>query len=144
MVILHTNDVHGAIDGYAKMVALRESYEALGAEVITVDAGDFSQGDAYVNVSQGEDAITMMNAAGYTVSTLGNHEFDYGYEQLKKNLEKVEFTVICANIYENGVPILDPTYLWKRHVPHRDGRGAGAARTRCRSGDRAYASGRRR
>ena len=113
VVILHTNDVHGAIDGYAKMVALRESYEALGAEVITVDAGDFSQGDAYVTVSPGEDAITMMNAAGYTVSTLGNHEFDYGYEQLKKNLEKVEFTVICANIYENGVPILDPTYLYE-------------------------------
>ncbi|MBQ7534629.1 MAG: 5'-nucleotidase C-terminal domain-containing protein [Stomatobaculum sp.] len=112
VVILHSNDVHGAIDGYAKMTALREAYEKLGAEVILADAGDFMQGDAYVNLSSGADAITMMNAAGYTVATLGNHEFDYGYEQLMKNLQKAEFPVICANIFENGATILEPVYLY--------------------------------
>ena len=113
IVILHSNDVHGAIEGYAKMAALRKAYEALGAEVILADAGDFSQGSPYVNVSSGVDAITMMNAAGYTVAGLGNHEFDFGYDKLRENLEKAEFKVICANIYENGAPIAAPHYLYE-------------------------------
>ena len=112
VVVLHSNDVHGAIDGYAKIVALRSAFEKLGAEVILADAGDFCQGDTYVSLSSGADAIAMMNKAGYTVSTLGNHEFDYGYEQLMTNLKKAEFPVICANIYENGAPILEPRFLY--------------------------------
>ena len=64
-VILHSNDVHGAIAGYANIAQLRNEYEAEGAEVILVDAGDFSQGTTYVSTSKGFDAITMMNAAGY-------------------------------------------------------------------------------
>ena len=106
VVVLHTNDVHGAIQGYAKIVALREAFEKLGAEVILADAGDFSQGDPRVNLSSGADAITMMNAAGYSVATLGNHEFDYGYERLRENLSKAEFRLICANIYENNRDII--------------------------------------
>ena len=43
-VILHSNDVHGALEGYAAMSALRATFEMSGAEVILVDAGDFSQG----------------------------------------------------------------------------------------------------
>ena len=62
-VILHSNDVHGAIDGYAKIVALRSAFEKLGAEVILADAGDFCQGDTYVSLSSGADAIAMMNKA---------------------------------------------------------------------------------
>lgn len=112
VVVLHTNDVHGAIQGYAKIVALRESFEKLGAEVILADAGDFSQGDPRVNLSSGADAITMMNAAGYSVATLGNHEFDYGYERLRENLSKAEFRLICANIFENGTTVLEPHWIY--------------------------------
>lgn len=92
-VILHTNDVHGAIEGYAYITALKADYEAKGAEVILVDAGDYSQGKTYVSVTKGADAVTMMNAAGYDVVTLGNHEFDYGYAQLKENMSKAKFKV---------------------------------------------------
>ena len=101
-VILHSNDIHGHIDGYACMAAARTAFEAAGAEVFMVDAGDFSQGTAYVNASKGADAVSMMNAAGYDIATLGNHEFDFGYEVLKDNLEKADFTVICANVYLAG------------------------------------------
>ena len=93
-VILHTNDVHGAIAGYAYITALKADYEAKGAEVILVDAGDYSQGTSYVSVTKGLDAIEMMNAAGYDVVTLGNHEFDYGYTQLKDNMTKANPTKI--------------------------------------------------
>lgn len=112
-VILHTNDVHGAVDGYAYIAQLKADYEAKGAEVILVDAGDYSQGKTYVSVTKGADAVTMMNAAGYDVVTLGNHEFDYGYAQLKENMSKAKFKVICADVFnEDGTPIFDASYTY--------------------------------
>lgn len=97
-VILHSNDVHGAIDLYAAMAALKADYEAQGAEVILADAGDYSQGTVYVSVNKGADAVTMMNATGYDVVTLGNHEFDYGYAQLVENMKAAKFQVLCADV----------------------------------------------
>lgn len=99
-VILHSNDVHGAIAGYANMAALAADYEAKGAKVIIADAGDFSQGTVYVSSSKGADAVNMMNAAGYDVATLGNHEFDYGYAQLVENLKSAKFNTVCCNILD--------------------------------------------
>ncbi len=113
-VILHSNDVHGAVEGYAYIKALRNSFESKGAEVITVDAGDFSQGTTYVSTSKGMDAVTMMNEASYDLATLGNHEFDYGYAQLRENLSKAEFTVLCGDVFdENGTPIYPSGALMK-------------------------------
>lgn len=102
VVILHSNDVHGNIMGYSQMAALRDAFESFGAEVILADAGDYSQGTTYVSTTKGADAIEMMNVAGYDVATLGNHEFDYGYPQLKENLSKADFAVLCANILKDG------------------------------------------
>ncbi len=112
-VILHTNDVHGAVEGYAYIAQLKADYEAKGAEVILVDAGDYSQGTTYVSTTKGADAVTMMNAAGYDVVTLGNHEFDYGYAQLKENMSKAKFKVVCADVFnEDGTPIFDANYTY--------------------------------
>ena len=112
-VILHTNDVHGAVEGYAYIAQLKADYEAKGAEVILVDAGDYSQGTTYVSSTKGADAVTMMNAAGYDVVTLGNHEFDYGYAQLKENMSKAKFKVVCADVFnEDGTPIFDASYTY--------------------------------
>ncbi len=110
-VILHSNDVHGALTGYAYIPTLRSWFEAQGAEVIVADAGDFSQGTTYVSASKGLTAVEMMNAAKYDIVTLGNHEFDFGYAQLMDNLSKAEFTTICANVYldETGETILPAT-----------------------------------
>ena len=106
-VILHTNDVHGSIELYAKVAAMKDDYEARGAQVILADAGDYSQGTVYVSVNKGKDAVTMMNAAGYDVATIGNHEFDYGYAQLKSNLDSAVFKVVCANVLQDGSPVFD-------------------------------------
>lgn len=112
-VILHTNDVHGAVEGYAYIAQLKADYEAKGAEVILVDAGDYSQGTTYVSSTKGADAVTMMDAAGYDVVTLGNHEFDYGYAQLKENMGKAKFKVVCADVFnEDGTPIFDASYTY--------------------------------
>ena len=107
-VILHSNDVHGAIDLYAAMASLKADYAAQGAEVILADAGDYSQGTVYVSVNKGADAVTMMNATGYDVATIGNHEFDYGYAQLAENMKAAKFKVLCADVLgADGKPIFD-------------------------------------
>lgn len=112
-VILHTNDVHGAIAGYAYITALKADYEAKGAEVILVDAGDYSQGEVYVSDTKGLDAVEMMNATGYNVVSLGNHEFDYGFAQLKDNMSKAKFKVLCADVFNaDGTPIFDANYTY--------------------------------
>ena len=99
--------MHGAIDGYAKVAALKADYEAKGAEVLLVDAGDFIQGTTSVSVSQGATAVELMNLAGYDLVTLGNHEFDYGMDNLKTIFAKAEFGVVAANIKLNGAAAFD-------------------------------------
>ena len=113
-VVLHTNDVHGAIEGYATVAYMEDALEMMGAEVVLVDAGDFSQGTAYVSTTRGMDAVTMMNAADYDIATLGNHEFDYGYEALRTNLDEAQFQVLCANVLdESGSPIYDANTVYE-------------------------------
>ena len=102
IVILHTNDVHGAISGYAKVAALKDAYEARGAYVLLMDAGDFIQGDPTVSTSEGATAVELMNLAGYDVASMGNHEFDYGYQNLKDLEADADFAIVDANVLYNG------------------------------------------
>lgn len=104
IVILHSNDVHGAIDGYAKMAAFKEMYTLMGADVYVMDAGDFIQGDTSVSVSQGATAVELMNLVGYDAAAPGNHEFDYGYENLKKLAGEAKFPLLAANVTYEGKP----------------------------------------
>ena len=112
IVILHTNDVHGAIDKYAKVAALKnECYDRGASAVVLLDAGDFSQGSTYVSLSKGATAVELMNAVGYDAVALGNHEFDYGFPQLKANLSNAaaDFLVTCVNLVDDeGEPIFAP------------------------------------
>ena len=112
IVILHSNDVHGAIEGYAKMSELRQMYEDMGAQVILADAGDFSQGDINVSYSKGSDAVHMMNEAGYTIAAPGNHDLDFGRDKLKANLEDAMFKTVCANVLADGKPLYDPSFIF--------------------------------
>lgn len=110
IVILHTNDVHGAIGEYAKVAALKQAYQATGAYVLLADAGDFIQGDPTVSASQGKTAIELMNLAGYDVAAPGNHEFDYGYPNLKTLAGEADFPILAANVrYDNAAALGDQT-----------------------------------
>ena len=102
IIILHTNDVHGAIDGYAKAAALKKTYEDMGAYVLLMDAGDFIQGDPTVSTSEGATAVELMNMAGYDVAAPGNHEFDYGYANLKELAGEADFPIVAANVLYGG------------------------------------------
>ena len=110
IVILHTHDVHGAIGEYAKVAALKQAYQAAGAYVLLADAGDFIQGDPTVSASQGKTAIELMNLAGYDVAAPGNHEFDYGYPNLKTLAGEADFPILAANVrYDNAAALGDQT-----------------------------------
>ena len=105
LVILHTNDTHGhdvAVEGEtvgtAGVAALKKDFEAAGATVLLLSAGDFSQGTTLVSLDKGASAVDFMNAAGYNAASLGNHEFDYKIDALKANVEKAGFPVLAANI----------------------------------------------
>ena len=101
VVVLHTNDTHTHIDdgrvAFSEIAAERARLEAAGENVILVDAGDYVQGTALGGYDSGRSAIDIMNAAGYKVATLGNHEFDYGIETLFANAARARFRTVSCN-----------------------------------------------
>ena len=102
IIILHTNDVHcGIMDkiGYDGLSLYKKEMQKKYKNVITVDVGDHIQGGTIGLLSKGEDIINIMNQVGYDVATLGNHEFDYGVEQLEVCRKKLKCDYICANYY---------------------------------------------
>lgn len=112
-VILHTNDVHGAVEGYSYINPLKKAYEDEGATVLLMDAGDYISGGIYVNASEGESAITLMNQVGYDYVGLGNHEFEYGQEHLNDLLSKGTFKVLCSNVFKDDKTIYDSEVVIK-------------------------------
>ena len=112
-IILHTNDVHGALGRYPYIASVKQNFQNRGAEVILVDAGDYAQGTPYVAQTKGLDAVISMNAAGYDIATVGNHEFDYGVPQLKANLAVAKFKTVCANVFDaNGNSLFVPNTMY--------------------------------
>lgn len=99
VIVLHSNDVHGSLDGYAYMKSLADAFKGKGADVIVADGGDFIQGNVYVSTTQGKAATTLMNAAGYNIATLGNHEFDYGTDVLAQRLSELNAVTVTANVF---------------------------------------------
>ena len=100
IIILHTNDVHcGLMDyiGYDGLMLYKRELLSKYKYVITVDAGDHIQGGAIGLLSKGLDIIDIMNKIGYDVVTLGNHEFDYGIEQLNLCNETLKSGYISSN-----------------------------------------------
>lgn len=105
VTVLYTNDVHTYIDKdltYSMVAGYRDS---LGENVLLVDAGDHIQGTAYGSMDKGKTIINLMNAAGYDLATLGNHEFDYGMEGAMNAIQWAKFPYVSSNFYheKNGV-----------------------------------------
>ncbi|MBQ2992270.1 MAG: bifunctional metallophosphatase/5'-nucleotidase, partial [Clostridia bacterium] len=102
IVILYTNDVHTYIDGalsYDVIAGVKAELQKAYKHVLLVDAGDHIQGTAYGSMDKGETIIKLMNAAGYDLATLGNHEFDYGMDGCINIREWAEFPYVSCNFY---------------------------------------------
>lgn len=124
VTIIYTNDIHSYIantkedeDGnvskllsYDSVAALKSELEGLGKNVILVDAGDHVQGTAYGAMDEGFSIVEIMNATGYQVATLGNHEFDYGIFRTFEIIDSADYPYISCNFYDinEDKSVLDP------------------------------------
>lgn len=105
-VIMHTNDSHAravpnsdsGYMGFTAVSALKKSYEAAGAQVILLDAGDTLHGLPFANLVKGESIVKIMNLAGYDAMTPGNHDFNYGSSTLKEISKNMNFPLLSSNI----------------------------------------------
>ncbi len=99
VIILHTNDEHARIDNMARLAFLKDSLAKTCDYVLLVSAGDHFSGNPYVDMypERGFPMIDLMNKAGYQISALGNHEFDFGQETMNKRLSEATFPIVCAN-----------------------------------------------
>ena len=120
LLIVHTNDTHSCVEpinphsadrqragkaGYLRRAALIEDLRAEDPDLLLFDCGDISQGSAYYTLFRGEVEFRLMNAMGYDAATIGNHEFDYGLENMATLFRGAQFPIVCAN-YDFGATSL--------------------------------------
>ena len=112
IVILHTNDTHSQIvpvpkyenegntscrGGFVRRVAVVNEERKKEPDLLLFDSGDFSQGSTYYTLFRGDVEVGLMNMMGYDAATLGNHEFDFGIENLARVAKMAKFPLVCAN-----------------------------------------------
>lgn len=105
VAILFTNDVHCGVTeniGYSGLAAYKDSLQRTAGSVILADVGDAIQGNFMGTLSKGGIIVELMNAVGYDVATLGNHEFDYGMPRLAELLDSSRATYVAANLQYTG------------------------------------------
>lgn len=116
LVILHSNDTHSQIEpqtvgenkglgGYERRENYIEKVRKEYPNVLLMDAGDYSQGTPYFTLFKGDVEIELMNALGYDVATIGNHEFDNGTAELARRVKMASFPIVCANYDFTGTAL---------------------------------------
>ena len=105
VVILHTNDAHVAMEeniGYDGLALYKKELEEQYDHVLLIDAGDAIQGAPIGAISKGREVIKIMNRLGYDLAVPGNHEFDFGFDELDARSEELECGYTCANFCVTG------------------------------------------
>ncbi len=119
LVVLHTNDVHSCImplnenldnkdlagrGGFVRRVNMIKEQRALHPDLLFFDSGDFSQGSGYYTLFKGDVEVGLMNQMGYDAVTIGNHEFDFGLENMARLFRMANFPIVCSNYDFAGTP----------------------------------------
>ncbi len=112
LVILHTNDTHSTIfpineqlpdtmkagrGGFLRRLVMLKEERAKHPDLLYFDSGDFSQGSAYYTMFKGDVEVGLMNQMGIDASTIGNHEFDFGLENMARIFKMCNFPILCTN-----------------------------------------------
>ena len=112
LVILHTNDTHSTImplnvnldnkdlagrGGFLRRINMIKEQRRQHPELLLIDSGDFSQGSGYYTLFKGEVEVGLMNEMHYDAVTIGNHEFDFGMDNMAKLFRMANFPVVCSN-----------------------------------------------
>ncbi len=112
LVVLHTNDTHSCIlplketladtmlagrGGFLRRVAMIKEERKKEPQLLLIDSGDFSQGSGYYTMFKGDVEVGLMNEMGYDAATIGNHEFDFGLDNMTRIFKMANFPIVCSN-----------------------------------------------
>lgn len=120
LLILHTNDTHSCImplseqladtmlasrGGFLRRIAMLNEERKKDPDLLYFDSGDFSQGSPYYTLFKGDVEIGLMNQMGIDASTIGNHEFDFGLENMARIFRMANFPILCSNYDFTGTEL---------------------------------------
>lgn len=120
LLILHTNDTHSCVlplnpnladtmlagrGGFLRRAAMIDQMRKEDKDLLLLDSGDFSQGSPYYTLFKGDVETELMNIMGYDAATIGNHEFDFGLENMARIFRKAKFPIVCANYDFTGTVV---------------------------------------
>jgi len=132
LLILHTNDTHSTIlplnpnlsdavkagnGGYLRRINMLKDERKKDPELLLIDSGDFSQGSGYYTMFKGDVEVGLMNQMGYDAATIGNHEFDFGLDNMARLFKMAEFPIVCTNYDFTGTVcegLVKPYVILKR------------------------------
>ena len=133
LTVLHTNDTHSCVmplnqnladtlqagrGGFIRRIAMLKEERRKDPNLLLFDSGDFSQGSPYYTLFKGDVEVGLMNEMGIDAGTLGNHEFDYGMDNLARLAKMARFPILCSNYDFTGTPlagIIKPYTIIKRN-----------------------------
>ncbi len=122
VVVIHTNDTHSCVmpinanmadtaladrGGYLRRVALLKEERKANPDLLLFDSGDFSQGSPYYSLFKGDVEVGLMNEMKYDAATIGNHEFDFGIDNMVRIFRLAKFPIVCCNYDFTGTPLAD-------------------------------------
>lgn len=120
LIILHTNDTHSCImplsehladtmlagrGGFLRRLEMIKQERKKYPDLLYFDSGDFSQGSPYYTLFKGDVEVELMNRMGCDAATIGNHEFDFGMENMVRIFKKAKFPILCANYDFTSTPL---------------------------------------
>lgn len=133
LTILHTNDTHSCImplsthladtlqaarGGFLRRIVMLKEERQKDPKLLLFDSGDFCQGSPYYTLFKGDVETGLMNMMHYDAGTIGNHEFDFGLENVARVFKRLNFPIVCANyrFHEYGLDkIVKPYVIIKRN-----------------------------
>ena len=122
LVILHTNDTHSCVmplkqelsdtalagrGGFLRRIAMIKEERQKNPDLLLFDSGDFSQGSSYYTMFKGDVEVGLMNQMGYDAGTIGNHEFDFGLDNMARLFRMANFPIVCSNYDFTGTELKD-------------------------------------
>ena len=132
LLILHTNDTHSTVlplnpnlgdpvkagnGGYLRRINMLKDERKKDPELLLIDSGDFSQGSGYYTMFKGDVEVGLMNQMGYDAATIGNHEFDFGLDNMARLFKMAKFPIVCTNYDFTGTVcegLVKPYVILKR------------------------------
>ena len=133
LTILHTNDTHSCImplsenladtlqagrGGFIRRIAMLKEERKSDPNLLLFDSGDFSQGSPYYTLFKGDVEVGLMNMMHYDAGTIGNHEFDYDFDNMARVFKRLNYPIVCANYDFTGTElakIVKPYVIIKRN-----------------------------